>query len=151
MRRAIRGFSLIELVAVLVILGALAVFVAPRLDIGGFDAYSFRQEALSGLRYARTTAAASGCPVAVQINPGADSISLTYPACDPFGSESYGAGSVRNPAGGGNYVVQGDGGVLSAPNTTLTFDRFGAPDAGAVLTLSGAEDITVEPRTGYIR
>lgn len=151
MRLATRGFSLIELIAVLVILGALAVFVAPRLNIGGFDAYSFRQEALAGLRYARTTAAASGCPVTAQISPGSDSISLTYPACDPFGSASYGAAPVRNPAGGGNYVIQGADGVLSGSNTTLTFDRFGAPDAGAVLLLNGADDITVEPRTGYIR
>lgn len=151
MRAPARGFSLIELVAVLVILGALAVFVAPRLNTGGFEAYAFRQEALAGLRYARSTAAASGCPVDVQIDPGADRIRLTYAACDPFGSASHAAGPVRNPATGANYVIQGPDGALTAPSTTLTFDRYGVPDAGAVLSLSATDDIIVEPRTGYIR
>jgi len=45
-----RGFTVIELVTVLVIVGALAVFVLPRLNPEGFDRYGFRQEPASASR-----------------------------------------------------------------------------------------------------
>ncbi|MDZ7829085.1 MAG: type II secretion system protein [Halofilum sp. (in: g-proteobacteria)] len=65
-----RGFTIIELITVLVMVGALAVFVVPRLDPEGFDRYGFRQEVLSAARYAQKTAMASGCDVQLAVSTG---------------------------------------------------------------------------------
>ena len=107
------GFTLIELVTVLLIVGALAVFVAPRIDIGGFERYAFRQEVLAGLRYAQKTAMASSCDVAVRLDAGADAFSLFYraggtatscggggftdPVADPGADPSRGSGDICSP------------------------------------------------------
>ncbi|MFW6174398.1 MAG: biotin transporter BioY, partial [Chloroflexota bacterium] len=60
------------------IVGALAVFVLPRLNPEGFDRYGFRQELLSAARYAQKTAMASGCEVQLAVSAGADSVTLNY-------------------------------------------------------------------------
>jgi len=74
----VRGFSLIELVTVIVIVGALTVVVTPRLDTAGFDAFEFRQRVLSAARFAQKTAMASSCDVQLKVDAGADTVTLTY-------------------------------------------------------------------------
>ena len=61
-----RGFTLIELVMVLVLAGVLAVFAAPRLfSTGDFNARGFQDETLSLLRYAQKAAIAQRRTVCV--------------------------------------------------------------------------------------
>ena len=52
-----RGFTLVELVTVLVILGVLGAVVAPRFaSLGAFDASAAKKQLLTGLRYAQQQA-----------------------------------------------------------------------------------------------
>src|SRR5674476_652767 len=61
-----RGFTLIELVMVIVILGVLAVYAAPRMfNSGDFYARGFHDETLSILRYAQKSAIAQRRTVCV--------------------------------------------------------------------------------------
>lgn len=146
-----RGFTIIELVTVLVIVGALAVFVAPRLNPEGFDRYGFRQEVLSAARYAQKTAMASGCEVQFAASAGADSVTLNYRTGGDNTSCGGGgfADPVQNPGGSGPFVLNAPSGVDITAGGTVVFDGFGDPDTGATISFATGPGIVIEAGTGY--
>lgn len=150
---AARGVSLIELIAVIAILGALAVFALPRLDTAGFDRYAFRQELLAALRFAQKTAMASGCEVAVELTGGAERYALFQRAGG--GATSCGGGgfteAVADPARGGAFAGAGGTGVDLQTSGTIVFDGFGGHAGGpTTVVFAGAPAIQVDGVTGYV-
>lgn len=146
-----RGFTIIELVTVLVIVGALAVFVVPRLNPEGFDRYGFRQELLSAARYAQKTAMASGCEVELAVSAGADTVALNYRAGGD--DTSCGGGGftdpVQDPSRGGAFALSAPGGVDITGGGNVVYDGFGDPSSGLTVTFATGPAITIEPGTGY--
>ena len=58
------GYTFVELVVVLALIGTLAAFVIPRFaSQSQFDLVGFQQEFAAGLRYGQKYAFASGCPI----------------------------------------------------------------------------------------
>ncbi|PJJ18304.1 MSHA pilin protein MshC [Janthinobacterium sp. 67] len=88
-----RGFTLVELIAVLVVGGVLAAVAAPRFfQQDTFDARSFADQNIGMLRYGQKLAIAQNRPVFVQLN--GSRIALCFnTACDA-------ANRVLPPAGG---------------------------------------------------
>lgn len=149
------GFSLIELVAVLVIIGALAVFVAPRLNITGFSQFSFHEELLAAARHAQKTATATRCSVAFTVDPAGDSYSATFADAGPpqpgAGPQQCTAGNALSaPGRGGDLAGSAPDGVDITGGATVTFDGFGVPGAAATVTLDGGRQVVFEARTGYV-
>lgn len=142
------GFSLIELVAVLVIIGALAVFAAPRLNIGGFQRYSFHEELLAAARHAQKTAAASRCRVSFSVDAGTDSYSANFPGGGSGPCSS--SGPLQSPGQGGTLSGQAPGSVDVTTGASVTFDEFGVPDTAATITLTGGRQVVIEAFTGYV-
>jgi len=154
-RRASSGFSLIELVTVVVIIGALAFVVVPRLNVSGFEQYAFRQEVLAGLRYAQKTAMAEGCELQVTFEGAADRISLDYDTaeCGNLHNNSFDQ-PVPDPTGG-NFVREAESGADLTEDGTLVFDQFGGVGqenlgGDTTISFSTADSITVNRVTGYV-
>lgn len=99
-----KGFTLVELVVVIIVLGVLSAVALPKFfDSQSYDERGFRDELITALRFAHKRAVATGCDVQVTItvngytlnehsaaghcgtNTNIDSV-VIHPAGDPFSS-----------------------------------------------------------------
>jgi MSHA pilin protein MshC len=150
-----RGFTLIELIMVIVLLGVLAVFAAPRIfNSDDFNARGFHDETLALLRYAQKTAIAQRRTVCVVFS-GTTSASLRIasaaatPTCNT---------DLRGPRGDSPGTITAKGAVAySAAPTSFHFDGLGQPvnAAGALVAtqniqINNATNVVVEAGTGYV-
>ena len=136
-----RGFSLTELVVVIVLVGILAVFALPRLNLSLFEQSGFFQQALAAIRQGQKLAVASGCDVDVTINP--TTCTLAWNGA-PAGCPS---SAIDNTATGSANFCQG-GTAAGSPSASITFDNIGRPDAQKTIVF-GSRTIRVEAETGY--
>lgn len=158
-----RGFTLIELIMVMVIVGILAVFVAPRFfDADIFRSRGFSDQVQASLRYAQKAAIAQRRFVCAAFT--ANSVTLTTGATAACGTP------LQSPTGEASYAVTAPGSIAFSPTPAgLSFDCLGRPravgnpaatcnagnivdvlTAAQVVQVQGASTITVEAETGYV-
>ncbi len=149
---ASRGYTLVELVTVIVILGILAAFAVPRFaDHQVFEERGFYEEVVAALRYGQKIAVGSGCPVQVSIDASGYALAqqtMLANRCDP-GDSSY-AVPVLLPDG---QAAAGStpAGVTLGPVVTYEFDGLGQTDLGTDLTVSiGSWSLIVQAQSGYV-
>ena len=136
-----KGFSLIELVVVIVMLGVLAAVIFPRLNLTSFQQTGFFQQALSAIRHAQKLAVSSRCDVAVVINAGGCTLSWSG---TPAGCPNT---VINNIASGlANFCANGT--AEGTPTATITFDNIGRPDAEKTIVF-GSRTLRVEAETGF--
>lgn len=138
-----RGFTLIELIMVIVMLGVLAVFAAPRMfSTGDFKARGFHDETLSLLRYAQKTAIAQRRTVCVVLNATGVTLSMDT-ATPPDGTCDTALAPPNSPRGGT--------GLAGVPSN-FAYTALGSTDQAAAVGISidNSTHITVEADTGYV-
>jgi prepilin-type N-terminal cleavage/methylation domain-containing protein len=145
-----KGFTLIELVVVLLLISILAAFMLPKLDLDAFRESGFVQQAMATIRYGQKQAIGSGCQVNVSIT--ATGCTLQWSGL-PAGLGCLGAGTnLTNPATGLNNFCNNSTPESSADlPTTIRFDNIGRPTAtlGDLSLNLGSRTITIEPETGF--
>lgn len=149
------GFTLIELVMVIVLLGVLAVFAAPRIfNSNDFNARGFHDETLGFLRYAQKTAIAQRRTVCVTFSgTSGASVSVASAPATPTCNTA-----LRGPRGDSPGTITAKVGVAynGAP-ASFNFDGLGQPvnAAGALVVtqtiqIVNAANVIVEAGTGYV-
>ncbi|MGD9600101.1 MAG: Tfp pilus assembly protein FimT/FimU [Steroidobacteraceae bacterium] len=144
MRRA-RGFTLAELVTVIVILAVLAAIAIPQLNFRGLDEAWFHEAVRTGVRKAQRTAVAQRRCVFVVVTPNQLSLRYGDAGC------AVTATPVTELATGGAFVVNAPSGIaLSAAPNPFSFNGLGQPSAAASVSV-GARTILVNAETGYVQ
>lgn len=143
-RRAGRGFTMIELVVVMVVMGILSALAAPRLvQRSALSERGVSDRVKSLLRQARGLAIAQQRDVCVLLAvPQASAVYVAAGACAA-------AQAVQDPVGGGPLVVEVPADVLLGGATTVRFNARGqlVPAANLNVTV-GAQTLTVYRETG---
>lgn len=173
-----RGFTLVELILVMVVTGILGAVAATRFfDRDGFDADAFVERARTTLRYGQKLAIAQGRPVYVTADTTRVSLCFANTAAcaaadrvpAPGGSNSGAGTTLASCANASNWACEGvPSGVAfgASPATTFYFDGLGKPFAASdavdgisstfaelvlPVTAAGAtRNITIAVETGYV-
>lgn len=148
------GFTMMELITVIVLMGILSAVVLPRFTSRlEFEGRGFFNQTEAMIRYAQKTAIAQRRNVSVQIDNSAKLICLTYSAA----SLNCAVEGVLNPHGTGFFSETAPANVNFNVTTTITFTALGRLAGNAnvqvIVTQLGAPDagtITVEAATGYV-
>jgi MSHA pilin protein MshC len=142
------GFTLIELVACIVIMAVLAAIAGPRFfDQQTFAARGYAGEVVAALRGARQTAVSSQCDVEVSLDPVTG-----YRVMQRALANCTGAFTTPVRLTDGNPLSNAPpSGVLLAPATQIIFGANGQVTGAAPPPLTvGTFTITVNQRSGFV-
>jgi MSHA pilin protein MshC len=158
------GFTMVELITVMIIVGIMAVVALPRFNSDGFNTTGYRDKARAALEFARKSAVAQRRIVCVAL--AGNSLTLTIDNVTP---ETPGAGAcprqltlpATDAACGGplNAICAPNANVALAGPAALAFDALGRASAippalrytytitDSMMSLT----VNVEAETGYVR
>lgn len=142
-----RGFTLTELVLIIIILGVLSITALPMwFNRTDFEQRGYFDELIQATRYAQKLALASNCDVRININGNSFSLQQPTSYCNTANWQEVSLPGKQPPYNApGNVTV-------SAGTGTLTFLASGLATADRTITVTGtsALSFTVHAATGYV-
>ncbi len=147
------GFTLVEVIMVIVMLGVLSATALPKFfEKNTFAERAFFADTLNAVRYAQKLAVATGCKVQVSIssnsyilNRHGDSSSTSCP-----GEATYSLSVPHPGTGASSYSGSEPGITLSSSVSSFIFNSLGSVSSDATLTVAGSKTISVIAETGYV-
>lgn len=133
-----RGFTMVELVMTIVILGIISAVAIPKFfDNSVFQSRGFADQVKATVRYAQKAAIAQHRFICVAV--AANAVTLTQGTTAACGGALAGYTPVTAPNG------------ITVSNANFSFDTLGKPSASQSITVSGnAAALRVEAETGYV-
>lgn len=147
------GFTLVELIMVMVLIGIISAVTLPRFfDRRAYDARGFLDQSLSMIRYAQKLAIAQRRDVYVNVNSGGGIICLSYVA-DLACTNA--ASAVKSPADQTSFRLNAPTGSSINSSVSFAFTALGRPKPNNAVTIRQTGDgvvrsIVVERETGYV-
>jgi MSHA pilin protein MshC len=149
------GFTLVELIVTLILVGILAVVAIPKLaGLSAYNTLGFYDRVASGIRFAQKQAIAKRKNVCANFTGN----SVTFRFASSAGAAAPCDADLTGPNGEAPYVLapdpRGVGAVIFSPTPTdFQFDALGRPTVGQAITVTGdgSKTLSVEPETGYVR
>lgn len=132
------GFTLVELIVVILLIGILSAFVAPRFFADNdFKARGIADELITAIRHAQRLSMTRGENHRIIITTTSYTV------------EKFDGSSVRHPDGSLSFSKSIPTNIVTTA-TTITFDQLGRPIPNSVSTISISPfTLTVEQETGY--
>ena len=146
------GFTLVELITSIVIIGILAAVVGPRMfDNTSVSTRGYIDEVASALRYANSIAVSSGCATAVTLTTTDYKVSQHPAAGNTCALGGAWSTPVQRIDGLGTVTGNSPSGITLSPATQIVFDGRGAVISGAPPTLtSGTHTIKIDVVSGMV-
>lgn len=138
------GFTLVELIMVIVLLGVLSATALPRFfSKNDFDERIVFDDTQNAARYAQKLSVATGCKTILAIADNHYQL-LQGVSCNtaPFTSP------VTNPVKGGPYTGYKEGVTLSASHAQTTFNALGVADSDNTVSV-GSRTFSIIAATGF--
>ena len=158
-----RGFTLIELISIMIIVGIMAAVALPRMSaLSGFDEKGLHDKLKASLQFARKTAVASRRYVCLTVTNGTGGkVSLRFENAAPESTAgNCTAGTNLTPpapdATSGcatNQICASTTLSLSSTSTSFRFDPLGRlnPVTNVTFTTTGQPDIVIQAETGNVQ
>ena len=139
------GFTLIELIMVIVIMGALSAIAISKFNRNAFDVAAASGELVQAIRYAQEKSMSNSGATNYQI-------AITGTAY----TVSQGGIDITHPVDGSAAYAKTWSDIALDTTATIIFDAYGNPGIGAPLTItlskgSDSDTVTVENITGFAR
>lgn len=151
-RQVVGGFTVIELILVIVIVAVLGAIAGPRFfDNAAFDGRAYYDELVAAMRYAQKVAVASGCSVQVAVTATSWSLTQQSPLaghCDD--ADSTFPTPVLLPSGDAMNGVA-PGAVTVTPAVTFIYGPLGRTSLTANQVLSlGGRTLSIQAESGTV-
>lgn len=134
------GFTVIELIVVLLLAAILAATVLPDLNLETFRQIGGVQQATAAIRFAQKQAIVSGCQVDVVIS--GNNCNLNWNGCT--------SSAIPNPSTGNTNFCR-DSNPGASPAVSFSFNNLGEPISGQqTLVFANGRTLNVEANTGFV-
>ena len=149
LRRSQTGFTMVELIVTMILIGIMSAVAIPRISsLGTFNARGFRDQTIATLRFAQKTAIAQRRAVCVAIGSTGTGVTLTIATSDTKTICSNAADFVSlTPP----FSPKAGSGLSGSDFTFLRIGETSQASGSITLTITDADPITIDAVTGYVR